>query len=779
MSNNSNILKSINDLFELLREHKDDEFIEYINNENNSNRIIDINFPDNKGNYFITYAVKFNKKKILKILFDNNARYDVIDNKGRCLLYYSIENDFMEITKMLLDYSDESIGMMLSDIRDDDGNTPIHYAIQNKSTKALKYILKSKSYNIHKLYFQNNDGYNALHTAVKSKVIDIVKLMISVMTNPNVKSKNGETALHIAINYQYNDIAKVLINSPNININIVDDNNKFTPLHYAVGWNNSIIVEQLLKNGANIDAQDIFGNTPINYAIKEDHKKSFDILQQYNPNINIWNISGKIALHEAFDNIPDDIEHYLKYLLKNTNLTHQDSYGNTCLHYLISSKNIDWKDYINILEKKKLNIFAINSQNEMVIDVVKSKDLETLIDTTAKSYVSILQTLSTDNTNDKSQRCDDIDECNDSKCDIIMDEFHKICSRNLTDITKKEIDKLNKTLGNDNIKDTLTLCEKIAKKKIKNMITNIMKDNNNHNYKSYPSSKNSIEIDVEYPIVDVCTFTGNPLDVLVGLIFLMNKHNNCCTIISYNVQSNNDILCEYYKSMGFISNNKCEFFNFEIVWMKFKLFIIDEFGDMFNNCIESDARFIIIPLGIVMDIGAHANYLIYDKKIKEIERFEPHGGTISFNYKSETLDDLLEKYFTSMDNEIKYIRPDDYISKVGFQTMESHELNVSKIGDPGGFCALWSIWYVDQRLTYQNHSREVLVQELFNAIQSKNVGYRNLIRNYSRNIIKIRDDILESVGLNINDWVNDRYSNATLDKLMLELKNEINRCCTI
>jgi hypothetical protein len=233
--------------------------------------------------------------------------------------------------------------------------------------------------------------------------------------------------------------------------------------------------------------------------------------------------------------------------------------------------------------------------------------------------------------------------------------------------------------------------------------------------------------------------------------------------------------------MGLIMNGRCEFLNFEIIWVKYKLYVIDGFSDLFNTCINSDARFIIIPLGIEMKNGSHANYLIYDKLIKEVERFEPHGGTtpIGFNYNTQFLDEVLIKYFLSIDSEIKYISPKDYMPKIGFQLMDSQESNRKRIGDPGGFCALWGIWYVDQRLTYHTYDRKTLVDILFENIKSQSLSYRNLIRNYSKNIIKERDRLLNGVGMDVNDWMNDNYTNNQLDKFMSLLLEEISSCCTV
>ncbi len=110
--------------------------------------------------------------------------------------------------------------------------------------------------------------------------------------------------------------------------------------------------------------------------------------------------------------------------------------------------------------------------------------------------------------------------------------------------------------------------------------------------------------------------------------------------------------------------------------------------------------------------------------------------------------------------------------------MDSHESRTHRIGDPGGFCALWSVWYVDQRLTYPHYSRDKLIKMLFSNISAKGISYRNLIRNYSRNIVRERDRLLSKVDLDINDWLNERYTNNTLDRMMSLLNTEIKTCCS-
>jgi hypothetical protein len=222
-------------------------------------------------------------------------------------------------------------------------------------------------------------------------------------------------------------------------------------------------------------------------------------------------------------------------------------------------------------------------------------------------------------------------------------------------------------------------------------------------------------------------------------------------------------------------NSRSEFLNFEIVWINNKLYLVDKFFDNIKKCIKNNAEFIIIPLGIEMKEGSHANYIIYDIKNKMIERFEPHGSTTppGLNYNPELLDNILFSRFKDFDDNLVYLKPKDYLPKIGFQLLDIFESKKKKIGDPGGFCALWAIWYVDMRLTYSDISPEKLVNKLIKSIKSNNISVKNMIRNYAVNIIKIRDDILSSASIDINNWINDEYTESQLDMVIDKIKEKI------
>ena len=174
---------------------------------------------------------------------------------------------------------------------------------------------------------------------------------------------------------------------------------------------------------------------------------------------------------------------------------------------------------------------------------------------------------------------------------------------------------------------------------------------------------------------------------------------------------------------------------------------------------------------------SHANYIIYDVLNKTVERFEPHGSSTpaGLNYSPALLDEILEARFKTINDDIKYYAPSKFLPKIGFQLMDIFESNRKKIGDPGGFCALWSIWYVDMRIKYKNLPPDELVKILIRSIKTQNISVRNMIRNYAINIIKIRDDILSNVGIDINDWLNDTYTDDQIGGVIAQIQNMIGK----
>jgi len=70
-----------------------------------------------------------------------------------------------------------------------------------------------------------------------------------------------------------------------------------TPLHWAAGNGLVVIAEGLLENGADIDAQDLFGRTPLHRAVADPAMVAFLIRE--GANVNTRDVFGRTPLHEA------------------------------------------------------------------------------------------------------------------------------------------------------------------------------------------------------------------------------------------------------------------------------------------------------------------------------------------------------------------------------------------------------------------------------------------------------------------------------------------------
>jgi hypothetical protein len=413
-----------------------------------------------------------------------------------------------------------------------------------------------------------------------------------------------------------------------------------------------------------------------------------------------------------------------------------------------------WKEYSDILEKKRLNILIENRIGKKPIDLLDKKDLTVFLDIVEESYFNRLQRAGEEG---------------------FSTEWENICSSQFKENDKNILSVLGNNVNSKNFK---IKCKTLIKDKLTNLITKFgNKQKNDCTQQSFPLKKIKQCVDInESTNIDMQTFTGNTLDVLIGLIYLLEKHSKIvCSTLSLNYTNNNE-LCKFYKNMGVIVNSKCEFLNFEIMWiMSSKLYFPEPFYDNFKKCINKENMgFVIIPLGIISKDNAHANYLIYDILKKELCRFETHGKTVKgMDYNASLLDELLKNKFTNIDNKIKYISPNIFLPSISFQSFESYEKNNKHLDDIP-FCALWAIYFVDQQLTYAEIPREKLVRLLLENIRKSKTGsFRTLIRNYSKNITNIRDEILKSANLDINDWQNNNYTDLQINTVTEKLNNRI------
>jgi len=123
----------------------------------------------------------------------------------------------------------------------------------------------------------------------------------------NVKNKDGMTPLHTAAINGKGEVVELLIQHGAI-VNAVD-NVKNTPLHYALNQENDTVsdekylrtIKTLHENGADIEASNKKGNTPLLVATKhlEASEEHIKFLLENGANPNAVNQEGNTALHKV------------------------------------------------------------------------------------------------------------------------------------------------------------------------------------------------------------------------------------------------------------------------------------------------------------------------------------------------------------------------------------------------------------------------------------------------------------------------------------------------
>jgi hypothetical protein len=184
---------------------------------------------------------------------------------------------------------------------------------------------------------------------------------------------------------------------------------------------------------------------------------------------------------------------------------------------------------------------------------------------------------------------------------------------------------------------------------------------------------------------------------------------------------------------------------------KRKIYNVFNWNKLIKKCIKSKKRFICDIIGIFNEYGGHANALIIDNKNKTIERFEPHGSVTNM-YNMDEFDNDLRKFFKkSLPNYI-YVSPKTIEKEYGPQGLSQEGLeSFKKIGDPGGFCLTWSFAYIDLRLSNPNIPAKNVLDAALKIINNKGLKIIDYIRMYVKIIYKLREDILETVGLTYDD----------------------------
>ncbi|XP_067133001.1 protein phosphatase 1 regulatory subunit 12B-like isoform X2 [Centruroides vittatus] len=237
-----------------------------------------IKFPD--GCVFLSACAAGDKEEV-KHLLDGGADVDTVNVDGLTALHQACIDNNLDMVEFLVE---EGANV---DKQDNEGWTPLHAAVSCGSVAITEYLLQKGANPV----AMNNDGELPIDLAENETVEELLqkemdKLEIdcdSVRTleektmlrdarnwfrnkkiEDNIHSRTGATALHVAAAKGYGEVLTLLIHS-GADLN-AQDYDGWTPLHAAAYWGQRIACRMLAENLANMSIQNNVGQTCFDVA---------------------------------------------------------------------------------------------------------------------------------------------------------------------------------------------------------------------------------------------------------------------------------------------------------------------------------------------------------------------------------------------------------------------------------------------------------------------------------------------------------------------------------
>jgi len=570
--------------------------------------------------------------------------------------------------------------------------------------------------------YRDDQNNTILHLIIKYNLADDIKIKELILLNStfiNIINNNHETALFYLTDYKLFDW--IITNTkyeirPNIN--------GITIIHMLIKKNKLNLIKKLIKIKPEIlELQN--NNILCQSIIQNNNKLSEYIISNYSYVINIYDEDNITPFLYSIEY--NNLEIFKLLIKYNVDINYTGLFNE--FNPLIIALYNNQKEMIEIMLNNKININMINSHNEtflhsLFINEIKLPN-ELIIKIILKGDLLIKNIY------------------NETPLDYIKkynhyNKFDKIIEKKL-ELTKK--DKIEHNVKN-------------RKKFI------LIQGKTNINYGLY----NSTHIYNSFYLIN-----------------LLKKYNNLTIPLRSNSQNKirtENLFLEYSKNTN--ENNsinilKDYFYNLYeatpiiIIWKDENNYYIDKHLKFYiKKCLLSNKRFILLKLILIISSDMnHSNIFLYDKKTNTIERFEPYGIINSNN----TIDVFFKNKFKEIFNkDIKYLNPSDYFDTIGFQSLSNDHLLINKkIGDPGGYCLAWSLWYIEMRLTNLEYEPyEIIKLSMFKIknLNKKENPFISFIRNYAYSLNENKNKLLTVMNIEKEHFNNHIFDQNDTDKII-------------
>ncbi|WP_422133281.1 ankyrin repeat domain-containing protein [Endozoicomonas sp. ALD040] len=307
---------------------------------------------------------------------DTKDQFCVQTQSGLTVLHEAVLANSYSVVALLIEER-----LIEINAKDDQGNTSLHYAIQNNDIDMIEILLKNGA----GINIQNSLGYTPLHFAVQLENKEVVGCLMEhkgEIANPNICANDGRTPLSIAYKSRLLDIVKALGQDKSLHYIENDEFIKLLEQIYVLKKTDDEGIRKKLHEfdpdkSFNPNKQYFSGNTPLHVALKmELDQFSVIFISLYKPDLNIQNDEGQTPLHLALcvGGNQESIKSIIQQEITNLNIKNDE--GQTPLHVASYHGN---KAAIELLIDAGADLNFKNNEGETPLHVaLRRKNQETI-----------------------------------------------------------------------------------------------------------------------------------------------------------------------------------------------------------------------------------------------------------------------------------------------------------------------------------------------------------------------------------------------------------------
>ncbi|PON48577.1 Transmembrane protein [Trema orientale] len=250
-------------------------------------------------------------------------------------------------------------------------DSALHDAVRNGHLSTVELLLEEDP---ELAFLTNSAGESPLFLAVEGKFFDIARRLLQIDTKIcSHAGRDGMNALHLAVVLLHRDLLNIMIGKFPLALG-EQDNQGWTPLHYAVHLKFEGIIELLLstEDKSSATKKDKTGMSAFHVATVNGYIDVMEKLRTICPDIlELLAFANQTALHLAVrSKEKKTVEYLLRVMDVRRLLNKQDAYGNTPLHLAAKIENYDI--LLLFLDDNRVQGNFVNKDGLTAMDIFQS-----------------------------------------------------------------------------------------------------------------------------------------------------------------------------------------------------------------------------------------------------------------------------------------------------------------------------------------------------------------------------------------------------------------------